>query len=113
MTVEQSALFSPYKIRETTLPNRIVLAPMMQCKAIDGFASDWHFAHFSKFALGGFGTVMTEAIAVEPRGRITYGDLGLWSDEFIPDLKRMTDFIHAQGALAAIQLAHAGRKACW
>ena len=71
MTVEQSALFSPYTIRETTLPNRIVLAPMMQCKAIDGFASDWHFAHFSKFALGGFGTVMTEAIAVEPRGRIT------------------------------------------
>ena len=113
MTVEQSALFSPYKIRETTLPNRVVLAPMMQCKAVDGFASDWHFAHFSKFALGGFGTVMTEAIAVEPRGRITYGDLGLWSDEFIPDLKRVTDFIHAQGALAAIQLAHAGRKACW
>jgi 2,4-dienoyl-CoA reductase-like NADH-dependent reductase (Old Yellow Enzyme family) len=113
MTVEQSALFSSYKIRETTLPNRIVLAPMMQCKAVDGFASDWHFAHFSKFALGGFGTVMTEAIAVEPRGRITYGDLGLWSDEFIPDLKRITDFIHAQGALAAIQLAHAGRKACW
>ena len=113
MTVEQSALFSPYTIRDTTLPNRIVLAPMMQCKAVDGFASDWHFAHFSKFALGGFGTVMTEAIAVEPRGRITYGDLGLWSDEFIPDLKRITDFIHAHGALAAIQLAHAGRKACW
>ena len=66
MTVEQTALFSPYKIRETTLPNRVVLAPMMQCKAVDGFASDWHFAHFSKFALGGFGTVMTEAIAVRP-----------------------------------------------
>jgi 2,4-dienoyl-CoA reductase-like NADH-dependent reductase (Old Yellow Enzyme family) len=113
MVSSQSLLFSPYRIRDVTLPNRIVLAPMMQCKAINGFASDWHFAHFSKFALGGFGTVMTEAVAVEPIGRITYGDLGLWSDEFVPQLRRITDFIHEQGALAAIQLAHAGRKACW
>jgi 2,4-dienoyl-CoA reductase-like NADH-dependent reductase (Old Yellow Enzyme family) len=113
MATLTSALFSSYTIRAVTLPNRIVLAPMMQCKASEGFANDWHFAHFAKFALGGFGTVMTEAVAVEPRGRITYGDLGLWSDDFIPGLRRITDFIHAQGAVAAIQLAHAGRKACW
>ncbi len=104
-------LFTPYQIRDTVLPNRLVLAPMMQYRAKDGFALDWHLVHFGKFALGGFGTVMTEVVSVEPRGRITHGDLGIWSDEHIAPLKRCTDFIHSQGALAAIQIGHAGRKA--
>ena len=104
-------LFSPYQIRDTVLPNRLVLAPMMQYRSKDGFASDWHLVHFGKFALGGFGTVMTEVVSVEPCGRITHGDLGIWSDDQIAPLKRCTDFIHSQGALAAIQIGHAGRKA--
>jgi len=104
-------LFSPYQIRDTILPNRLVLAPMMQYRSKDGFASDWHLVHFGKFALGGFGTVMTEVVSVEPLGRITHGDLGIWSDDHIAPLKRCTDFIHSQGALAAIQIGHAGRKA--
>ena len=104
-------LFSPYQIRDTVLPNRLVLAPMMQYRSKDGFASDWHLVHFGKFALGGFGTVMTEVVSVEPCGRITHGDLGIWSDDQIAPLKRCTDFIHTQGALAAIQIGHAGRKA--
>lgn len=111
MTQQASPLlFTPYTIRGTTLPNRLVLAPMMQYMAKDGFASDWHLAHFAKFALGGFGTVMTEVVAVAKDGRITYGDMGLWSDEHIPGMKRFNDFIHSQGALAAIQLGHSGRK---
>ena len=104
-------LFTPLQIRDTVLPNRLVLAPMMQYRSKDGFASDWHLVHFGKFALGGFGTVMTEVVSIEPRGRITHGDLGIWSDEHIAPLKRCTDFIHSQGALAAIQIGHAGRKA--
>ena len=104
-------LFSPYTIRDTVLPNRLVLAPMMQYRSKDGLASDWHLVHFGKFALGGFGTIITEVVSVEPRGRITHGDLGIWSDDHIAPLKRCTDFIHSQGALAAIQIGHAGRKA--
>ena len=91
MSAIQSALFSPFKIRGVTFPNRIVLAPMMQCKAINGDASDWHLVHYGKFALGGFGTVLTEAVAVEPNGCITTGCLGLWSDDQIPMLRRITD----------------------
>lgn len=105
------ALFSPLKVRGITFPNRLVLAPMMQYQSINGFANDWHLVHYGKFALGGFGTVMTEVVAVQERGRISYGDLGLWSDDHIPGLKRCVDFLHGQGALAAIQLGHAGRKA--
>jgi 2,4-dienoyl-CoA reductase-like NADH-dependent reductase (Old Yellow Enzyme family) len=86
---------------------------MMQCKAVDGFATDWHLVHFGKFALGGFGTVMTEVVAIEPRGRITYGDIGLWSDEQMVPLKRISDFLHQHGSLAAMQIGHAGRKAAW
>lgn len=110
MTAAQSALFRPLQIRGTILPNRIVLAPMMQCKAVDGFMSDWHLVHYGKFALGGFGTVLTEAVAVEPAGRITHGCPGIWSDTQVPMLRRIVDFVHSQGALAAIQLGHSGRK---
>jgi 2,4-dienoyl-CoA reductase-like NADH-dependent reductase (Old Yellow Enzyme family) len=104
-------LLERLSLRQSTLPNRMVLAPMCQYSAKDGVAGDWHLVHLGKFALGGFGLVMTEATAVEERGRITHGDLGLWSDRHIAGLRRVTDFIHAEGALAAIQLAHAGRKA--
>jgi 2,4-dienoyl-CoA reductase-like NADH-dependent reductase (Old Yellow Enzyme family) len=111
MLNKPSSLFTPYQLRGTTFPNRLVLAPMMQYRAIDGFVSDWHIVHLGKFALGGFGAVMTEVVAVEKTGRISCGDLGLWSDEQIVGLKRCTDFIHSQGSLAAIQIGHAGRKA--
>lgn len=111
MTDTTPLLFSPYVIRGMSLRNRLVLAPMMQYRARDGFASDWHLVHFGKFALGGFALVMTEVVAVTKEGRISYGDLGLWSDEHISGLRRCADFVHGEGALAAIQLGHAGRKA--
>lgn len=104
-------LFTPFTIHDLTLKNRLVVSPMCQYSAKYGAANDWHFAHLGRFAIGGFGLVMVEATAVAPEGRITYGDLGLWSDEQIPDLRRIVDFIHSQGAAAGIQLAHAGRKA--
>lgn len=104
-------LFTPMTIRGVNLANRIVLAPMCQYSATDGFAEDWHLVHLGRYAMGGFGCVMAEATAVEPRGRITHGDLGLWSDAHIAPLKRVADFIRARGAVPAIQLAHAGRKA--
>ncbi|GAB3163338.1 NADH:flavin oxidoreductase/NADH oxidase [Telluribacter humicola] len=77
----------------------------------DGFASDWHLVHLGSRAVGGAGLVLTEATAVSPEGRITPGDLGIWKDEHIEFLKRITTFIHEQGSVAGIQLAHAGRKA--
>lgn len=111
MAQATSRLFSPLRIRERTLPNRAVLAPLCQYQAKNGHAGDWHLVHLGKFALGGFGVVMTEATAVEPRGRINHGDLGLWDDSHIAGLKRVTEFIGKQGVLSAIQIAHAGRKA--
>lgn len=104
-------LFSSFPLRAVTLPNRIVVSPMCQYSSEDGFANDWHLVHLGARAQGGAGLVMTEASAVIPEGRITPQDLGIWKDEHIPGLKRITDFIHSQGAYAGIQLAHAGRKA--
>ena len=106
-----SKLFSPVTLRGLTLRNRTVVAPMCQYSAIDGFANDWHFVHLGRFALGGFGLVIVEATGVLPEARISYGDLGLWKDEHIAPLARIVDFLHANGAAAGIQLAHAGRKA--
>src|SRR5215203_3480708 len=83
------ALFSPIDIRSVTLPNRIVLAPMQMYAAVDGAVQDWHLHHLTKFALGGFGTIFTEALAVEARGRNTYGDMGVWSDGHVPGLRRL------------------------
>ncbi len=83
---------------------------MAQYAAIDGAVTDWHFAHFAKFALGGAGLVFTEATKVERRGLGTVGDMGLWKDEHIGPLRRIVDFLHAQGAAVGIQLNHAGRK---
>ena len=104
-------LFTPLALRGVTLKNRIVISPMCQYSAVDGHANDWHLVHLGRFALGGAGMVFTEATAVEARGRITHGDLGLWEDGQIAGLSRVANFLRAHGAVPAIQLAHAGRKA--
>jgi len=106
-----SKLFSAIAIKNITLRNRIVMSPMCQYSAIDGFTSDWHLVHLGARAAGGAGLIITEATAVLPEGRITPGDIGLWKDEHIPGLSRIGSFLHARGAVAGIQLAHAGRKA--
>jgi 2,4-dienoyl-CoA reductase-like NADH-dependent reductase (Old Yellow Enzyme family) len=106
-----SKLFSPLIIKNLTLKNRIVMSPMCQYSATDGFTNDWHIVHLGSRAAGGTGLIITEATAVSPEGRISPGDLGLWKDEHIQGLSRIVSFIHSQGASAGIQLAHAGRKA--
>lgn len=103
-------LFSPLKIRGVTAKNRIMVSPMVQYCAQDGFIGDWHFAHLAKMAMGGAGIVFMEATKVERRGLGTVGDAGIWKDEHIAPLRRINDFLHAQGALSGIQLNHAGRK---
>jgi len=105
------ALFEPLEIRAVTLPNRIVISPMCQYSAHDGLVNDWHFAHLAKFAVGGAGMVFVEATAVEARGRITHGDLGIWSDSHADALQRIVKFIQSQGSVAALQIGHAGSKA--
>ena len=104
-------LFEPFTIRGVTLPNRIVVSPMCEYSSVDGFANDWHVVHLGSRAVGGAGLVMSEAAAVSAEGRITSGDLGIYADAHVPELRRIVDFIHASGAVAGIQLAHAGRKA--
>ncbi|HEX2970032.1 MAG TPA: NADPH dehydrogenase NamA [Bacteroidales bacterium] len=106
-----SKLFSPLTIKNTVLKNRIVVAPMCQYSSTDGFANDWHLVHLGTRAAGGAGLIITEATSVLPEGRISPGDLGIWKDEHIDMLRRVVDFIHLQGSVAGIQLAHAGRKA--
>ncbi|HUQ96322.1 MAG TPA: NADPH dehydrogenase NamA, partial [Chitinophagaceae bacterium] len=106
-----SRLFEPFAIKTITLRNRIVVSPMCQYSSTDGFANDWHLVHLGSRAVGGAGLVLVEATAVSPEGRITPGDLGLWSDAHTEPLKRIVQFMQAQGAVAGIQLAHAGRKA--
>jgi 2,4-dienoyl-CoA reductase-like NADH-dependent reductase (Old Yellow Enzyme family) len=110
MSMTQPHLFSPFTLRGITARNRIVISPMCQYSATDGVADDWHMVHLGKFAQGGAGIVMTEAAAVTAEGRITHGDLGIWHDGQIAPLQRIGDFIRGQGAVPAIQLAHAGRK---
>jgi 2,4-dienoyl-CoA reductase-like NADH-dependent reductase (Old Yellow Enzyme family) len=104
-------LFQPIKIRSIELKNRIVVSPMCQYSSIDGFANDWHLVHLGTRAVGGAALVFSEAAAISPEGRITPHDLGIYKDEHIEFLKRITDFIKQQNAVAGIQLAHAGRKA--
>ena len=106
-----SKLFEPLIIKDITLRNRIVVSPMCQYSANDGFTNDWHLVHLGSRAVGGAGLVITEATAVSPEGRISPGDIGLWSDDHIEGLRKIINFIHLHGAVAAIQLAHAGRKA--
>ncbi|GJD98673.1 NADH:flavin oxidoreductase/NADH oxidase [Methylobacterium isbiliense] len=104
-------LLSPARLRGVTLRNRIVVPPMCQYSAEDGLAGDYHLVHYGRFALGGAGLVILEATAVVPEGRITHGDLGLWSDAHGEALARTARFLKGQGAAAGLQLAHAGRKA--
>ena len=106
-------LFSPLSLRETTVPNRVMVSPMCQysCEDRDGVATDWHAQHLTSRAVGGAGLVMTEATAVDPQGRIAPEDLGIWSDDHVDPLAEITEFIIDQGSVPAVQLAHAGRKA--
>ena len=104
-------LFAPLTIRGVTLRNRIAVSPMCQYSSEDGFANDWHVVHLGSRAVGGAALVFTEATAVTAEGRISPADLGIWKDEHIPNLKRITEFIASQGAIPGMQLAHAGRKA--
>ena len=106
-----SKLFSPLVIKDIEFKNRMVISPMCQYSAVDGFANDWHLVHLGSRAVGGAALIIQEATAVSPEARITPGDLGLYKDEHIEKLQVITKFIHEQGALAGIQLAHAGRKA--
>jgi len=106
-----SKLFSPITIKNITLKNRIAISPMCQYTAVDGFANDWHLVHYGSRAVGGASLIIQEATAVSQEGRISPGDLGLYKEEHIEKLQNITDFIHQQGAIAGIQLAHAGRKA--
>ncbi len=103
-------LLSPLTIRGVTLRNRIVMSPMCQYSADDGLANDWHLVHLGSRASGGVGLVIVEATAVTPEGRITPKDMGIWGEQHVEPLARIARFVHSQGALAGIQLAHAGRK---
>ena len=104
-------VLSPLTIRGVRFRNRIVMAPMCQYSARDGLANDWHLVHLGSRAAGGTALVIMEATAVTEDGRITPGDVGIWGDQHIEPLERIARFIHSQGAVAGIQLAHAGRKA--
>ena len=106
-----SLLFSPYKLKDLELKNRVVVSPMCQYSSVDGFANDWHLVHLGSRAVGGAGLIITEAAAVSPEGRISPQDLGIWKNEHIEKLTQINSFLHAQGAVSGIQLAHAGRKA--
>ena len=106
-----AGLFDPLAIREAKFANRVFVSPMCQYSSDDGYANDWHFVHLGSRAVGGAGLVLTEATAVLPEGRISPQDLGIWADEHIEMLTRIVRFIHEQGSVAGMQLAHAGRKA--
>ncbi|WP_374945720.1 NADH:flavin oxidoreductase/NADH oxidase [Agreia sp.] len=108
-----TALFTPLVLRGISLRNRIWVAPMCQysADAEDGMTTDWHLVHLGSFGQGGAGLVICEATAVSPEGRISPQDLGIWNDDQARGFRRITDFLHSQGAAAGIQLAHAGRKA--
>ena len=106
-----SKLFSPLTIKDIEFKNRLVISPMCQYSAVDGFANDWHLVHLGSRAVGGAALIIQEATSVSANGRITPGDAGLYKEEHVEKWRRITDFIHQQGAVAGIQLAHAGRKA--
>ncbi|WP_238368782.1 NADH:flavin oxidoreductase/NADH oxidase [Mesobacterium pallidum] len=111
MPADQPALFTPLTIRGRRFRNRVTISPMCQHAGRDGFATDWHLVHYGKFALGGAALVLTESTAVSADSRVGLADLGLWSDDHVPGLKRIADFVHDHGALMGVQIAHSGRKA--
>src|SRR5262245_30182027 len=110
-SVRMAHLFDPLTVRDLEFANRVFVSPMCQYSSVDGHASDWHLVHLGSRAVGGAGLVLTEATAVLPEGRISPHDLGIWSDDHIGMLKHIVSFIHEQGSVAGMQLAHAGRKA--
>ncbi|WP_326777113.1 NADH:flavin oxidoreductase/NADH oxidase [Streptomyces sp. NBC_01445] len=108
-------LFTPYKLRDLTIPNRVWMAAMCQYSAAPegpetGVATDWHFAHYAARAVGGTGLIITEATAVSSEGRISPYDLGIWNDTQVSALRKITDFVKSQGGIPGIQIAHSGRK---
>ncbi len=107
----QPQLFTPLRLRELTLKNRVVVAPMHQYSAKKGFPTDWHLMNAGRYAAGGAGLVILESTKIERRGCGTVGDLGIWDDAFVPHLARIVDLVHECGAAAGIQLGHSGRKA--
>jgi len=109
--VTMPGLFDPLAIRDLRFANRAFVSPMCQYSSHDGYANDWHFVHLGSRAVGGAGLIFTEATAVLPEARISPQDLGIWSDRHIEMLGRIVSFIHEQGSIAGMQLAHAGRKA--
>ena len=104
-------LFQPIKIRDVTLKNRVVVAPMHQYAAVKGYPTDWHLMNAGRFAAGGAGLVFIESTKVERRGCGTAGDMGLWDDSYTEHFRRLADFIRSQNSVPAIQLGHSGRKA--
>ncbi|WP_222164989.1 NADPH dehydrogenase NamA [Edaphocola aurantiacus] len=106
-----SLLFSPLTIKSITLKNRLVMSPMCMYSAIDGLPNDWHYVHYTSRAIGGAGLIIQEATAVNPEGRISYADLGIWSDAHTEQYKPIVSAIKKYGCVPGIQLAHAGRKA--
>src|SRR2546422_10512343 len=104
-------LFDTFQLRDVTLRNRVVVSPMCQYSCVDGLANDWHMVHLGSRAVGGAALVMVEATGVTPDGRISQADHGLWNDAQVEPLRRIFHFVEEQGAVAGIQLAHAGRKA--
>jgi len=104
-------LFDSLVVRDIKFANRVFVSPMCEYSSTDGYANDWHLVHLGSRAVGGAGLVLTEATAVLPEGRISPQDLGIWSDDHIEPLARIVRFIHEQGSVAGMQLAHAGRKA--
>ncbi|MFA5913453.1 MAG: NADH:flavin oxidoreductase/NADH oxidase [Burkholderiales bacterium] len=109
--MNQPLLFTPLRLRELELKNRVVVAPMHQYSAVNGFANDWHLMNAGRYAAGGAGLVILESTKIERRGCGTVGDLGIWDDAFVPQLARIVEFVHRCGAAAGIQLGHSGRKA--
>jgi len=104
-------LFTPFSLKQLTLKNRVVMPPMcMYSAADDGMVTDWHVLHYTTRAVGQVGLIIVEATGIEPRGRISNRDLGIWSDGHIAGLKRIVDSVHGQGGKIGIQLGHAGRK---
>src|SRR5438105_4439122 len=110
-SIRMAHLFDPLTIRDVEFVNRVFVSPMCQYSSTDGLPNDWHLVHLGSRAVGGAGLVMTEATAVLPEGRISPQDLGIWSDDHTEPLRRIVRFIHKQGSVAGMQLAHAGRKA--
>jgi len=109
---ERVGLFDPIQIGSVAIPNRVVISPMQQYNGTrDGFPTEWHSLHLPRFAVGGAGMVVTEALAVLPEGRLTWADLGLWDDAQIEPLARLAESVARHGAVACAQLNHAGRKA--